>query len=504
MSNIETMTNLRLKKSMNFYNEKIFLGRWCLDSSGYTVSKGNGTRFNSTSSNCEIDDSKIEYGGESIGKLQIFKCDNFYNGQDIRAIAQYDKNAKYNIPQMAMYFICDGHGEFTKGKKCALDVPSIITNNLLPLCKTTLEKIYLNTPPKEEMKEEMKDKIEILFKQCDELILSRYYEGGTTCTIKWFILDPITENIHIYDIILGDSPSLSVDIENEKVEENCFCQNCDEREAVEQWLNTSFREKDAKPPQVVLSRFNTRPRGYMMNPLNWVMDNTGYKMINIYDTKQNDDLTWTLEKSDTLKTFYDKCPTCLKEKLKSGGIQTLRDMPRFREEYMNGGYPTYNFGSTIEGHGQNLGTFGDKFDKTEFKTHCKPNINYVVLDKTPNEVYLMGSDGALDINTDDNIIKAFKVAKNMNRDNIAIADNYCKKLVYYGNKHATTHKWRFEDGLGKWDDQSAWVIILNAGHRLSTSQPIKHNNKEEMGRRQRQNYKRNHKRAGRKRRRRFH
>ena len=509
-------TNLNKEGEMLFDSEKIYLGRWSLDSCGYTVGKGNRNVNTPPSSLCKVETTDIMFDSLSIGNLKVYACDDFYNGQDIRALAQFSGDIPKNIPQMVMHFICDGHGDFVKGKNIAIEVPKIISENLVPYCKNTLRKFYqtkcINDEGKEQINKqinkEIKENIEKLFSYCDDEILKRYSKGGTTCTIKWFILDPISQNLHVYDIILGDSPSMSIDVDKEKVEEIGFCQNCDTKEGIEQWLNISYNEPDAKPPKVVLGRFNTRPNGYLINSVDWVKDVEGYKMINIYDITQNDDLSWKLEKSDTLKRFYTECPHELKKKFSEGGPQTLRDKPKFKEEYLSGEYPSFNFGNTIEGFGQNLGTFGDKVDKVKFKTHCVPNINYSYISETPKEVYLIGSDGTLDVNTDENIVKAFKVAKNMNKDGLELADNYCKELVYQGNKQAICNRWKFKDGLGVWDDQSAWVIVLNGGHKLSnktiyTKNKNKKINKADMGRRQRSNYKHKKKRDARKRRRRF-
>ena len=139
-------------------------------------------------------------------------------------------------------------------------------------------------------------------------------------------------------------------------------------------------------------------------------------------------------------------------------------MPRFAKEYNEGGHPTYNYGSTIEGVGQNLGVFGDATNKYKHKLLCVPMVNYSVISKTSEYIYYIGSDGATDINTDKNILLAFNDAK---KGETSLAKSYCESLVKYGNIEAKKHNWKFGDGFGIWDDQSAWIIVANCGHSIS-------------------------------------
>ena len=453
-------------QEIDIQSEKIKLDKWDLDIAGYSVHKGNKSLFIPPSGVCDIETKTFEavkfdnFTHEGI--LKIYKNDNFFNGQDVRVLATVKKDTSNKIPEMAILFVCDGHGDFKSGKICAIETPfnicSRLFNNMYQLLKNLFDKEYYN-------RYFPKDQVDIIIKktflECDNILETKYPKksGGTTCTLKWFILDPIEGNLHIYDITLGDSPSLTISLKNNKVKENTFNQNCDSQLGVKHWLDTQFKDSNTIPPEIVLARFNTKPHGNLINSLDFIKDKNGKLCkIPIYNMDQKPDKTWNLTKSKELKSFYDKCPQFYKDKLAEGGYQTIRDKPQFKKDYLNGHFPTYNFGNTVEGFGQNLGVFGDFDTKKTHKLHCVPVIKYTELSMSNKDIHLIGSDGAVDIHTDDNILLAFsKSDKNYKNQ----AELYCRSLIKQGNKQAKKHKWKFSNKLGTWDDQSVWIIVVN-------------------------------------------
>ena len=470
-----TTTNTTTEYPITYIDEdKIYLGRWCLNVAGYTVHKGNDT--SSPSSYC----SKKEHRFNE-GTVKIFYSPQFSHGQDVRAVTKIPEDKISRIPETVILFNCDGHGAYSAGKNCAVEAPEFISKNFVKNTKHLFSRLFKRTDYERFIeKNELQKSVNKLFKEYDEYFLEKFKNsGGSTCTMKVFILDPILDYLHIYDITLGDSPSLNICLNSLKVEENNFSQNCDCKEGVQHWLNTSFKDSkdNLKPPKVVLGRFNTKPYGRIINVLNFMKDkSSNLKMIDVYDTKQNNDGSWNLEISETLKEFYKKCPETYKVKLlQQGGVQTLRDKEKFKKEYLGGGLPTYNFGNTIEGHGQNLGTFGDGNKKIKHRLHCVPLIKHSEIKDKPRKIYLIGSDGVCDVNTDKNLIDSFTNVEI--KDGDSYIKSCCEKLFKNTLNKGRDAKWRTRNNFGVWDDQSAWIVDISCGYRLDKKVKIKKKNK---------------------------
>ena len=490
MSNIMTISDVRYtntetcSRSENpIFSGKQSLGRWCIDTSCYGVFKGTSL-VSSITDNYNLKEKNIKSQNGNTSNLKMFKCPGYSYGQDVRGIASICENQKTSCPEQLLLFICDGHGG-SDGHKCARDsieiLVKLILNRTQPLFKDRISKkgkFCVNN-----------DEIKDIFKTCDETLLQYIkHDSGTTCTIKWFVKCPMTQNMYIIDIILGDSPSVEISTKDNTVTETNFTQNCDTEEAIKQWLDISYREQGSIPKRPVISRFNT---SFYCPKVNWVKNDEGNDCpVYIYDQTQNSDGSWNLEKSKFVDQMYDKCPESIKSIFKKGGSQSLRDRPRFIKEYNEGKKPVYNFGNSVEGRGQNLGSFGDKSHKIKDKIHCVPNISSKVLTHSTSDIYIIGSDGTFDVNTDDNLLNACKEV-GTSRDSKRIIDS----VIEYSTKAARDAKWKFKGNLGSWDDQSLWVITLGAGQILKS--------KDEPGRHFKSNEKRRRKRAARKRHRKY-
>ena len=92
---------------------------------------------------------------------------------------------------------------------------------------------------------------------------------------------------------------------------------------------------------ISLSWFNT---SFCGPKVNWVKNDEGNDCpVYIYEQTQNSDGTWNLEKSKFVEQMYNKCPESVKSVFKKGGIQSLRDCPRFIKDYNEGKKPTNLF-----------------------------------------------------------------------------------------------------------------------------------------------------------------
>ena len=478
-TNVNTLNLTRPREPFteHIFSEKQYLGKWCLDLSSFGVFKG--SRMCATSSDYIIN--LIELGLNNT--LRVFDRPILGYGQDIRGITSIQFNRENLCPQQLILFNNDGHGSPTPGYMCALDVCKFLSEALIKNSNHIFKDLF-KTKGNFNLNRKL---INSIFHSCDKKILEKYGEGGTTCTMKWFILCPKTGNLHILDIMLGDSPSVKINLKDETVKELCFTQNCDTQEAIDQWLNISYQLSE-KPPKAVLSRFNSGRFG--TKTLDYMTDENGrLKMIDLFEYKQKDG-KWYTETSETLKKFYKTSPSSVISVFRKGGCQSLRDMERCKMEYLNGGYPMCNYGNTIEGMGQNLGSFGDIKDKFNNRIHTVPNIHHEILTEPNSDIHFLGSDGVFDTLTDDCILKACKDIDNPDNN----STDYLNSIIEKSYGAARDNNWRFNRGLGTWDDQSCWCVTITTGNILGSNM-----NKEKIGKHRRANLKKNKKRQARKR-----
>ena len=72
--------------------------------------------------------------------------------------------------------------------------------------------------------------------------------------------------------------------------------------------------------------------------------------------------------------------------------------------------------------------------------------------------------------------------------------DYLNSIIEKGYGAARDNNWRFNRGLGTWDDQSCWCVTITTGNILGSNM-----NKEKIGKHRRANLKKNKKRQARKR-----
>ena len=66
---------------------------------------------------------------------------------------------------------------------------------------------------------------------------------------------------------------------------------------------------------------------------------------------------------EVMQQFYERAPPEVKPALAAGGPQSLRSRPQNLVEMAAGGFPSANYGSTLEGVLQMAFSMGDKADK---------------------------------------------------------------------------------------------------------------------------------------------
>ena len=127
----------------------------------------------------------------------------------------------------------------TGNGQAVLKIRVILCDNIFVDTKHIFSRLFSITYHERNIcKEELQSAVNKTFETCDNRLLIRYpsTNGGTTCTIKWFILDPINDDLHIFDITLGDSPSLSISLKDNVVKENTFTLNCDSKKVFKGYL----------------------------------------------------------------------------------------------------------------------------------------------------------------------------------------------------------------------------------------------------------------------------
>ena len=425
----------------NFNKEFLKLGSYELDISGFTIHKKTPPfRSFADRKHCNIDITSFNISTNedseiNEGILKIFKAD-YLEGQDVRGIATIPQNGK--TPEQALLFVCDGHGSIEEGQIIANNVIKIICRDF---CKKTFQIIkYLDRKLTANVKKRIREIINKIFKEANEEICRNSNKNaGTTCTIKWFLnIDGLTS----IDIVLGDSPTMSV--KNGEIVENCFQQNCENKEAILQWLNLNFKDNSENVPDVVLGRFNTS----LISPrADWVKGK-----VKLYNQVFKDG-KWHLENSEVLKQFYENMPKDKKELIsKNGGVQTLRDKKKFKKLLSQNKYPAFNYGNTVNGRGQNLGEFGGIDVIKKLYNHCVPNVK-ITKNIGKDMFHILASDGLIDTLMDEDILDAC--------NQIYDATDILKDILDKSYSNALSSKWRFKDNLGTWDDHSAWFIKIN-------------------------------------------
>ena len=103
-------------------------------------------------------------------------------------------------------------------------------------------------------------------------------------------------------------------------------------------------------------------------------------------------------------------------------------------------------------------------DKFNHRVHTVPNVHQEVLSEPNQDVYFIGSDGVFDILTDDNIIAACKEVNSKDKT----SEEYLKSIISKGYDAARDNNWRFNRGLGTWDDQSCWCVTITTGNILGS------------------------------------
>ena len=306
---------------------------------------------------------------------------------------------------------------------------------------------------REKKYDDIKIQIICVFKHVDDIIMnedgitSKYHSGGSTFTMVHKILDEENGTMYTLNYNVGDSPYFKIDTMNGKIYELTQSQNCDNIKCIENYANYCLK-KGVKPSEIILGRFNTTmgfkvlwmPLGYIY-PYKYSIEHDVYKVI---------------ENEDTMKQFYENIPEVSKQYIGyNGGPQSIRDRPSNLEDISKGKYPSTNFGNTIEGSVQTLSTFGDKSTKLKHNLMCEPHINITVGDCKSTE--FIGSDGAADCLTDDEILRLFKykdTAELSMDDFITFLENSIDVQAVLGGFKCTPEI----DHIPTWDDISYWVI----------------------------------------------
>ena len=120
------------------------------------------------------------------------------------------------------------------------------------------------------------------------------------------------------------------------------------------------RDLNQTPRKVILGRFNFQsPLGKRCS---WMGGWGDWVEPYSYSQKANGDYIIS-DNTEVMRRFYENAPVEFQPALRSGGPQSLRARPENLRALAEGGYPSANYGSTLEGVLQMPFSLGDKADK---------------------------------------------------------------------------------------------------------------------------------------------
>ena len=350
-------------------------------------------------------------------------------GQDSRAIFKSD--------DQLILTIADGHGPKEYGRNISYKLHQYLITHMVEISDFILEQIKKNN--KDSIEQIVKD----MFNNVNDIILndddetSKFTDGGSTFTMIQKIIDIKTGNLYSLCYNVGDSPCFKIESHESEIslKEMTQDQNCDNIQVIEDYCNECLKE-GIKPSKVILGRFNTK-MGYKIPWMN-------YNVIYPYIYTIINDKYKVTPNIDVMKSFYDNAETTIKQ-------TTLNNIKKIE----NGEYPMENFGSTIESTLQTPSSFGDKKSKYKHNINCIPHTSIEVHNQ--QKIYeFMGSDGAIDCLTNEEIIRLFKykISKKMHMDEfIKFMDSSIDIQATLGGFPFTK-----DTEIPKWDDVSYWVI----------------------------------------------
>ena len=316
-----------------------------------------------------------------------------------------------------MFGLADGHGAIVGGKVYAnksLEVG-------LPIFMGQADKIvelYLAG-----RKSELQTLATELFETLDtELQTYASMGGGSTMTVNFLFSDE-NDDLHSMVLNIGDSPVMVVT--SDGVVEQTMSLNCDTTASVQCYLDElnkmeKMSGKVLVPRDIYLGRLNLSSRNSHQVPCMGQsgigQDGKELAAIKPFTYTRDSNGKWIVKvDNDTMRKLYDNCHPVMRAHFDNGGPQTIRDRASFLEQLRKWkdveygvDFPTWNFGSTVEGAVQCLFSTGDHKSRQEVHpVVCYTNGRKVF----DGETTLIGSDGFFDVMTDSSIITGISSAK---------------------------------------------------------------------------------------------
>jgi serine/threonine protein phosphatase PrpC len=342
--------------------------------------------------------------------------------------------------------LADGHGPKVPGMEISYKLHEYLITYISGMYGFMIDMLRNNKY------DDIKTQIFWMFKHVDDIILnedditSTYHFGGSTFTMVHKLLDEEDGTMYTLNYNVGDSPYFKINSDKNEIIELSESQNCDNMTWIEHYANHCLK-KGIKPSNIILGRFNTQgghlipwvSPGYIY-PYKYILENDTYKVT---------------ENTNVMKLFYENTPENMKQYISyNGGPQSIRERSSNIKALSDGKFPSSNFGNTIEGSIQMISTFGDKDSKKKHNVLCIPHINIMLEDGTSTE--FIGSDGAIDCLTDEEIIRLFKYKETSGLS----MDEFIKFLETSIEVQAALGDFKCAPitKLPTWDDISYWVI----------------------------------------------
>lgn len=286
---------------------------------------------------------------------------------------------------------------------------------------------------------------------CTDPITSPHASGGATYTLNHKIMDPETGRMHTIISNVGDSPAVKVDLATYGITEVSEDQNCDNKQAVERYCNLC-RDLNQTPRKVILGRFNFQsPLGKRCS---WMGGWGDWVEPYSYSQKANGDYIIS-DNTEVMRRFYENAPVEFQPALRSGGPQSLRARPENLRALAEGGYPSANYGSTLEGVLQMPFSLGDKADKRgPLHVKCEPNVA-IISDEAATTLEVMGTDGVMDCLPDKELHELLV------REGAATKapEVLCNRIAELTEALAKSNWFPFSSlGVPAWDDCGFWVV----------------------------------------------
>jgi len=371
------------------------------------------------------------------------------HGQDGRA-TYTTKNANYLL-------LADGHSDSVGGYRYSkyglLLLPIYIEERIVEIIRFIKQKRHT----------QVRTLIKSIFKKLDHHLRTEcfytkeFYNGGSTMTINIKFPHPrIPSNVCSITSNIGDSPMKEIRVGNNRVLEKTLELNGDNIDGYKCYVEDCL-EQNAKPKEVWISRFNCDNGGFKAR---WMTDNLGnLRPIKAfeYSVDAENNVTVFPYLTDMIP-FYEKAPISFLKFFEAGGLQSRSGKSKNLAERGAGGFPSTNYGNTLEFNCQSFSSFGDIECRDGNHINVLP-VHTSIETVSKSRIEIMGSDGFFDVLTDEELLDITRIVSHESWSATTLLNALWNKMetIAFNDPMFT----RGNTNKITWDDVSLWIQVTS-------------------------------------------